>query len=112
GPFGNAGIILPPGRNAQPNLSAFVAANGSPTLAPHADPKYGYVEQYNIDIQRQLPAGFFADVAYAGSHGVHLEQYSTNINQLPDSALSLQGALAVQVTNPLVGSPNPALNGT
>ncbi len=111
GPFGAQGILLPPGRNAQPNLSAFVAANGSPTLAPHSDPKYGYVEQYNFDIQRQLPAGFFADVAYAGSHGIHLEQYSTNINQIADSFLSQQAALTTQVANPLVGSPNPNLNG-
>jgi len=93
-------------------LSAFVAANGSPTLAPNSNPKYGYVEQYNLDIQRQLPAGFFADVAYAGSHGVHLEQYSTNINQLPDSALSQTTGLTTQVINPLVGSPNANLNGT
>ena len=111
GPFGSGGIVLPPGRNASPNLSSFVAANGSPTLAPHSDPKHGYVEQYNIDIQRQLPGGFFADVAYAGSHGVHLEQYSTNINQIPDSALSQGAALATLVANPLVGSPNPALSG-
>ena len=111
GPFGVGGIILPPGRNPQPNLSAFVAANGSPTLAPHADPKYGYVEQYNFDIQRQLPAGFFADVAYAGSHGVHLQQYSTHINQIPDSFLSQQAGLIAQVPNPLAGSPKPNLNG-
>src|SRR5208282_3435875 len=32
GPFGDGGILPPPGRNAQPTLSAFVAANGSPTL--------------------------------------------------------------------------------
>jgi Carboxypeptidase regulatory-like domain/TonB dependent receptor len=111
GPFGNGGIVTPPGRNAQPSLSAFVAANGNPTLAPRSNPKYGYVEQYNFDIQRQLPAGFFADVAYAGSHGVHLEQYNTNIDQIPDSALSQGAALATLVPNPLVGSPNPALNG-
>jgi hypothetical protein len=111
GPFGAQGILLPPGRNPQPNLSTFVAANGSPTLAPHADPKYGYVEQYNFDIQRQLPAGFFADVAYAGSHGVHLQQYSTHINQIPDSFLSQQAGLIAQVPNPLVGSPKPNLNG-
>src|SRR5882762_7709498 len=111
GPFGAQGILLPPGRNPQPNLSAFVAANGSPTLAPHADPKYGYVEQYNFDIQRQLPAGFFADVAYAGSHGVHLQQYSTHINQIPDSFLSQQAGLIAQVPNPLTGSPKPNLNG-
>ncbi len=111
GPFGAGGIILPPGRKPQPNVSSFVAANGAPTLAPYFNPKYGYVEQYNIDIQRQLPLGFFADVAYAGSHGVHLEQYSTHLNQIPDSFLSQAAALTTQVPNPLVGSPNPNLNG-
>lgn len=121
GPFGNAGIIAPPGRNftglATPNVSSFVAANGSPTLAPyygvsgHADPAYGYVEQWNFDIQRQLPAGFFADVAYAGSHGVHLQQYSTNVNQLPDILWSQGAALTTQVANPMVGNPNPSLSG-
>jgi hypothetical protein len=110
GPFGAQGILLPPGRDPQPNLSAFVAANGSPTLAPHANPKYGYVEQYNIDIQRQLPAGFFVDLAYAGSHGVHLQQYSTHINQIPDQFLSQQAGLIAQVPNPLAGSPKPNLN--
>jgi hypothetical protein len=121
---------LPPGRNPQPNLSAFVAANGSPTLAPHANPKYGYVEQYNFDIQRQLPAGFFADVAYAGSHGVHLEQYSTNINQIPDSFVAQAASqfnpdpncipplcdpnanvtIHQKVDNPMFGtSPNPTI---
>ena len=122
GPFGNAGIIAPPGRNfdglATPDISSFVAANGNPTLAPyfgasgHGSPQYGYVEQWNFDIQRQLPAGFFADVAYAGSHGVHLEQYSTNVDQLPDSLWSQQAALTTQVTNPMAGTnPNPSLNG-
>ncbi len=122
GPFGNAGIIAPPGRNfsglATPDVSSFVTANGNPTLAPyygasgHSDPQYGYVEQWNFDIQRQLPAGFFADVAYAGSHGVHLQQYSTNVDQLPDTLWSQAAALTTQVANPMVGTnPNPSLNG-
>jgi hypothetical protein len=122
GPFGNAGIIAPPGRNftglATPDISSFVAASGSPTLAPyygvsgHSNPKYGYVEQWNFDIQRQLPAGFFAEVAYAGSHGVHLQQYSTNVDQLPDTLWSQGAALTAQVSNPMVGTnPNPSLNG-
>ncbi|MBZ5655067.1 MAG: TonB-dependent receptor [Acidobacteriia bacterium] len=106
GPFGAAGIILPPGRNPQPNLSAFIAANGSPNLAPYFNPKFGYVEQYNINLQRQLPAGFFVDVAYAGSHGVHLEQYNTNINQIPDSFV----AQAASQFNPDPGCILPACN--
>jgi hypothetical protein len=122
GPFGNAGIIAPPGRNftglSTPNISSFVAANGSPTIAPyfgasgHGGPQYGYVQQWNFDIQRQLPAGFFADVAYAGSHGVHLEQYNTNVDQLPDTLWSQGAALTAQVTNPMAGTnPNSSLDG-
>jgi hypothetical protein len=117
GPF-VTGILPPPGRvGGNTALSAFVAANGNPTLAPYRDPKFGYVEQWNLDIQRQLPGGFFADVAYAGSHGVHLEQYSTNINQIPDSFVaqaeqqSLAGqpvSIAQPVANPLQGA-NPNL---
>ncbi len=118
GPFGSGGIVLPPGRTQSASLTA--AANGSPTLAPWTNPKYGYVEQYNFDIQRQLPYGFFADVAYAGSHGVHLQQYNTNLNQIPDSfiaqaaaqAAALQPVSIVQpIVNPLSGSPYSLLSG-
>ncbi len=119
GPFGNAGILAPPGRNAGPTLSSFVAANGSPGLAPYygvggEGPKYGYVQQWNFDIQRQLPAGFFADVAYAGSHGVHLQQYQTNINQIPDSFIATaQGQYNAAIAGPCSGSstPIPCANG-
>ncbi len=127
GPFGNAGILAPPGRNAAPTLSSFVAANGSPGLAPYygksnEGPKYGYVEQWNLDIQRQLPAGFFADVAYAGSHGVHLQQYQTNVDQIADSFVAQAAAqyAANPAATPTIGtmvpnvltSPNTALNPT
>ena len=135
GPFGAGGILLPPGRNAAPNISAFTAANGSPTLAPYFNQKYGYVEQYNFDIQRQLPAGFFLDVAYAGATGVHLQQYSTHLNQISDSLIATAGGqynaaiagpcasnpvpscanafvgINQQVPNTLVGSPLANLNG-
>jgi len=126
GPFGNAGILAPPGRNAAPTLSSFVAANGSPGLAPYygyggEGPKYGYVEQWNFDIQRQLPARFFVDVAYAGSHGVHLQQYQTNVDQIPDSFVTQAAAqyaanpnvtptIGTLIPNPLVGSTNTTLS--
>jgi hypothetical protein len=128
GPFGNSGILPPPGRNFAPlastlspfpaNASSFALFTASPNLAPyygasgHGNPQWGYVEQWNFDVQRQLPAGFFADVAYAGSHGVHLEQYQTEVNQLPDSLWSQGAALTTQVANPMAGTnPNPSLNG-
>ena len=118
GPFGANGILTPPGRNG--NISAFVANNGSPGLAPYNDAKPGYVEQYNLDIQRELPGGIFVDIAYAGSHGVHLEQYNTNINQIPDSFVSDAAsqfaagqpvAIAQTVPNPMAGTSQNATIG-
>jgi Carboxypeptidase regulatory-like domain len=112
GPFGTSGILPPPGRvGGNPALSSFVATNGSPTLAPYTLPKFGYVEQWNFDIQRTLPGGFFADVAYAGSHGVHLEQYDTNINQIPDSFVTQAAAQAASGVTPTIAT-TFAANGT
>ncbi len=124
GPFGASGVLAPPGRSG--NISQFAAANGSPNLAPYANPKPGYVQQWNLDLQRQLPAGFFADVAYAGSHGVHLEQYNTNVNQIGDNYIAQAAAQfaagqPVSIDQPVVvnggignqnpiSSPNPNLS--
>jgi Carboxypeptidase regulatory-like domain len=117
GPFTN-GILPPPGRTG--NTSNFIATNGAPDLAPYTNPKPAYLQQWNLDIQRQLPAGFFADIAYAGSHGVHLANDNPNvgIDQIPDSfitqasaqaAAGLPVAIDQPITNP-ISSPNPSLS--
>ena len=77
-----------PGRNPQPNVSQYILTQNNFSATGYTVQKYGYLEQYNLDFQRQLPGGFFADVAYAGSHGVHLEQSNTNVNQIPDSFIA------------------------
>ncbi len=84
GPFG-ATLVVPPGRNPQPNVSVYGLQQVTLNANGYAVQKSGYVQQWNLDIQRQLPGGFFADVAYAGSHGVHLPQFQTNINQIPNN---------------------------
>jgi Carboxypeptidase regulatory-like domain len=89
GPFNQAlgganNLTAVPGRNPQPNVSQYILNQNNFSATGYTVQKYGYLEQYNLDIQRQLPAGFFVDVAYAGSHGVHLEQFNTNVNQIPD----------------------------
>jgi carboxypeptidase family protein len=101
-----------PGRNPQPNVSQY-GINQTPLSATgYTVQKYGYLEQYNLDFQRQLPGGFFADVAYAGSHGVHLEQSNTNVNQIPDSFIAQAssqyatgGAAAVTIAQPAATYP-------
>ena len=107
GPFGTAGILPPPGRNAFPSTSYFVAKNGAPTLAPYLLPKPAYVQQWNFDIQRQLPGGFFADVAYAGSKGTHLANYNPSIviNQIPDSFIAQAAAQSAAGLTPDIAKP-------
>ena len=63
--------------------NAFTAASGLPTLSPttvarnFSDP---YVQSYNLNVQQQLPWGLVSQLAYVGSHGVHL-RLAMNQNQ-------------------------------
>jgi hypothetical protein len=98
-PFPN-GINAPPQRNSnyQQILLGLGVTSAEPTN-PH-----GYTEQYNISLQRELPGGAVAEVAYAGLRGVHLYRYpGEQLNQLPDQYLSLGAQLLQQVPNPYYG---------
>jgi len=122
GPFG-ANLTVPLGRG---NVSAFNAGQ-NPTVPAYYDYKPGYVQQFNLDIQRELPGGIFVDAAYAGSRGVHLQNPTApNVNQISDSFLQTAQqqfnagqtvSIAQLVPNPLQGitgvSPlNPTTNPT
>ncbi len=103
GPFG-ANLATPLGRG---NASAFLAG-GNITEAPYTSQKYAYVEQWNLDVQRELPLGFFVDIAYAGSKGVHLANpTASQVDQISDSILNStlgqSGGLAASVQNPFMG---------
>lgn len=109
GPFG-ATLIVPPGRNPQPSLSAFALAQQSFSATGFTVQKNGSVQQWNAGFQRELPAGFFIDVAYAGARGLHLPQFNTNINQIPDSFISQAAAEAAQGLTPTIAQVVPLKN--
>jgi hypothetical protein len=89
GPFQPGPTLVPvAGRNPQPDVSQYALKQSNFSATGYTVQKYGYVQQWNFGIQRELPAGFFADVAYAGSHGVHLPAFNPNINQIPDSFIA------------------------
>jgi hypothetical protein len=101
-----AGISAPPGRSlglegTQQFLTQVVQ---SITEANPSDHPGGYVQQWNLDVERDLPAGFFVSAAYVGSKGTHLAQYSQQINQISDKLL----AQAAAQVNPSL--PNPRQN--
>jgi len=88
-PFLN-GISPPPGRGlgmegTQQFLTQVVS---SITEVDRSHHPAGYVQQWNLDVERELPAGFSVSAAYVGSKGTHLEQYSQQINQLSDNLLA------------------------
>ncbi len=58
-----------------------------------------YSKQWNFGFQRELPGFIIMDVAYAGSQGSNLYNY-TLLDQLPDKYLALGNALNQQVPNP------------
>lgn len=55
--------------------------SGDITYIPPNEPPT-YVQFWNLDIQRALPASFLLDIAYSGSRGVHLPGV-VNLNQAP-----------------------------
>ncbi len=72
----------------------------------YGDNKVGYMQDWELSIQRQLPFGMMVDAAYVGSHGVHLNKSGEddwNANQLTPAAMALGTALEKDVTNPLYG---------
>lgn len=107
GPFG-ATLVVPPGRNPKPSVSGYALGLQSFSATGFTVQKNGSVQQWNLDLQRELPAGFFADVAYAGAHGVHLPQFSTNIDQIPDSFITAAAAQAAQGLVPTIANVVPA----
>ncbi len=63
----------------------------------------GYVQQWNMAVQRQLGAHLTIEVAYAGSTITHVGMPDTNLNQLTVAQLALGPALLERVPNPFYG---------
>jgi Carboxypeptidase regulatory-like domain len=72
------GIVQPMGRN-----QALIDVQGAGLEAAISNNPPPYVQQWNLNIQRQLPGNTLVDVAYAGSKGTHLPMHDQDLDQLP-----------------------------
>jgi hypothetical protein len=88
-PFPASGVVPPVGRTlgVQGTQQYATQVVQAITAADYNNHPEGYVQQWNLNIQRELPWRLFVSAAYVGSKGTHLQSYSQQINQLPDSFL-------------------------
>jgi hypothetical protein len=63
----------------------------------------GYVQQWNVAFQKALTNNLSADIAYVGSHIVHVGIPDSNLNQLTTAQLAIGTPLQASVNNPYFG---------
>jgi len=63
----------------------------------------GYVEQWNVAVEREMTKRLTFEVSYVGSHVVHVGMPDTNLNQLTVAQLAQGPALLAAVPNPYFG---------
>ncbi len=104
----NAAFTLSNGPSVAPVSLTPNAGLGQSVYTANRAAGSGYVEQWNLAVQRQLTENLSFDVAYVGSHVVHVGQPDRNLNQLTADqiATGLQpGSTLLQtVPNPYYGS--------
>jgi Carboxypeptidase regulatory-like domain/TonB dependent receptor len=97
------GITKAPGRAA--NINSYFYGLGPSVEVPNNP--YAYAQQWNLDIQRQLPGQVFIDAAYVGAKGTHLPIGGFQMDQLPLQDMSQGAALLNQVPNPFYNLSTP-----
>jgi trimeric autotransporter adhesin len=103
-PFPNG--VVPPNGNSQGTLSG-VGTSFSYVDQNSTAPR---VQQYSIDLQRELGGSQAVTVSYIGSKGDHLglggsSDTPVNINQLDPKYMALGAALDQSLPNPFFGNP-------
>lgn len=95
-PFPN-GLVQPPG-----NSLGLKSLLGQDIITGFRGDRTAYTQQWNFNLQREIPGGILIDGSYAGSKSNKLP-LDLQLNQLPDQYLSLGSQLLQQVPNPFFG---------
>jgi Carboxypeptidase regulatory-like domain/TonB dependent receptor-like, beta-barrel len=96
-------FVLRNGPSVAPISPTPTAGLGQGVFAVDATLGSGYVQQWNVSVQRELTANTTVEAAYVGSNITHVGIPDSNINQLSVSQLAQRDALNQRVTNPYFG---------
>lgn len=78
--------------------------NGNALFLESKVDRPGTIQNWTLDVQRQLPMQTIVDVAYVGAHGDHLQAFLHDPNQGNPSNLALGACLQVNIADQ-VGNP-------
>ena len=99
----NAAFTLSQGPSVSPIPLTPDAGLGQSVYTVTRDAGSGYAQQWNFAVQRQLTNSMSFEVAYVGSHIVHVGIPDFNLNQLTTAQLAQGVSLLAQVPNPYFG---------
>lgn len=96
-------FVLARGASVAPIPPTETAGLGQGVFAVDRELGSGYVQQWNLSFQHDLPRRTSLEIAYVGSKITHVGIPDTNLNQLTVEQLALGSALLQRVPNPYVG---------
>jgi outer membrane receptor protein involved in Fe transport len=96
-------FVLQNGPSVAPIAPTATAGLGQGVFAVDGTLGSGYVQQWNVSMQRELTTNTTVEAAYVGSNITHVGIPDTNLNQLTVEQLSLGATLNQQVPNPYFG---------
>lgn len=99
----NPAFVLSGGPSVAPIQLTPDAGLGQGVFAVDRDLGSGYLQQWNLAVQRAVTGNLSVEVAYAGSKITHLGIPDVNMNQLSVDQLKLGATLLQRVPNPFFG---------
>ncbi len=99
----NAAFTLASGPSVAPFPLTPAAGLGQSVYTVNRAAGSGYSEQWNLAVQRAVTQNLSVDIAYVGSHIVHVGIPDSNLNQLTAAQLAQGSSLLTTVPNPYYG---------
>jgi hypothetical protein len=99
----NAAFTLSSGPTVAPIPLTPAAGLGQSVYTVNRTAGSGYSQQWNLAIERAITSNLSFDIAYVGSHIVHVGIPDSNLNQLTAAQLAQGSSLLSTTTNPYYG---------
>ena len=100
----NPAFVLHDGPRVTPVAPTPTAGLGQVVFAVDGTLGSGYVQQWNVAVQRELTPDLSVEAAYVGSFITHVGIPDSNLNQLSVDQLALGLSLQTRVPNPFFGT--------